>query len=427
MTVTVAPRRISGTLDLPPSDREVCRMLAASAFSSQSVILRCPGTGADSHRMIELLTNLGAKITRDCGEIHITPIPRPAPSVESLDFGSSEACLKILLPSVCLLHTGVRFLGQGVLAGENPAFFLTSLLAEHGCAFDSPTLPFYADGTPDRGIYGLSQLPDEDSLFGLALMLSLSVGGGQMETSVRLPDSLTEVFHILSFFGVGPEETLHGWYFPAGEWIPEAEVLSPRGDSVLACLWLAAGACCGPVTVRGADPSSAAISALLPLLEVAGATVVVNGSSISAFSEKRLCPTEFFEVPSVLLPALTVLCSETEQDVRIYAPTSKDSGFAASVVALNQSFSPLGKTFSYCEGICSISGTLGSSRCATSPFPEVLAALLLSSSVCRIPLQIEGCEELLSYWRSFLNDFRLLNGEYTVNVSVSSKETFLGQ
>ena len=406
MITTLYPRRLSGSLELTPSDAEVCRLLAAAAFADRPCGIRCAVPGADAEQMIRLLRALGAQVVSSGDVLTVTPIGDRFPDQPQLDFGASVRCLKLLLPSVCRLRSGVRF--SGSLRGLHPAHDLTALLEEHGCAFDSDTFPFYADGFPDDGMYTFSSQPDGDSLFGLALMLSQCPDRGQIAWDGSFDEGHRSVIRVLNLFGAGAEETLKGYFFPAGRLTPSAEILSPRGDPALACLWLASGAAGGPVTVCGADPNDPQIAALLAVISSCGSEVKTEGSRITAQRGTDFRPAgEYFAVPASLLPAFGVLLAGETGETVLYAREVRDPSFAAVASALHQAFAPLGKTFTCSDGVCSVGGTPSRGK-VTSSFPEVLAAALLAACTGTAPVSFTDLRPLQTRWRPFSDDLRRL-------------------
>ena len=409
MPFSVTPHRLYGTVNLVPSDAEVCRFLAAAAFASRECAIRCSGFGPNSEQMILLLRKLGAQITAAEGEIRVVPLWNRLPDQPDLDFGASELCLKLLLPAVCRLRSGIRF--SGVEDRKHGAQCLTEVLERHGCVFDTDRFPFYADGFPDEGIYEFPRLPDPDSLFGLALMLCLCPDRGQIVCEEPFGTAHRSVMRILNLFGAQAEETLKGFFFPAGQLTPSSDVLSPRGDPATAGLLLSAGALSGPVTVCGADPSDPDLSVMLSVAESGGCKIVTEGSCVSVYrdGETAFLP-EYFDVSPGSLPGLAVLFAGCGASVDLYAKEPHDAAFSASVRGLDQTFAPLGVHFSESEGKCTVSGALSVAGTVHSPFYESLAAALLVA--CHAPGSVifDDLASLDRYDSRFVGYFRTLGG-----------------
>lgn len=412
---TVYPSSLRGRIVLPPSDLEVCCFLAAAAFSDSPCVVCVPGLGADSQQMVSVLTTLGASFQISSEKISVTPISASLPETLALNFGSSALCFEILLPVVCSRRSGVRFIAslrETELLRERP---LLNLLREHGCAFDSDTFPFYADGIPDSGAYRILESLSEPALFGISLMLSLFPDRGQILFSPS-PEQ-RRVLNIFSFFNAAPEETLRGFFFPAGRLTPSAPLLYPRGDPGYACLWLSAGALSGPITVSGVDSEESPLPELLTILKESGACVRISGSEITVSGSAECAP--FIRVPSALLPSVAVLLQNAPDGIELESSSGAVSDFAASVAALDHAYSPFGQRFSMASGVCSCRGSFCGGAAAVSPFGEVLASLMLSACRAEASVSFPDLSPLAELWPEFCSDFRRLGGRLEDSVPES--------
>ena len=97
-----------------------------------------------------------------------------APSGEA-DCHESGSTLRFLIPLIAALGHPTRFSGRGRLP-QRPLGPLTDALAEHGCAFNAPLLPFTLSGKLSGGDFRLPG--DVSSQFVTGLLMALPLGGG---------------------------------------------------------------------------------------------------------------------------------------------------------------------------------------------------------------------------------------------------------
>jgi 3-phosphoshikimate 1-carboxyvinyltransferase len=269
-------------------------------------------------------------------------------------------------------------------------------LAEHGCAFDAPSLPFTLSGVLSGGDFRLPGDVSSQFVTGLLMALPL-IGGGRVLLTTPLESTgyVRMTVSAMARFGVPVREIEGGWVVP-GEAYRSPGALAVEGDWSNAAFFLAAGA-----KVDGLDEASAqpdrAIADMLKAFHAPVRTIDVR------------------ETPD-LLPILAAVAAWTNGETRFTG---------AARLRIKES----DRLRAMAEGIRSVGGVAAEEpdgltvRCENPPAGgevdaagdhRIAMAFAILGTRCLAPVIIHGAEAVNKSYPAFFDDFRRLGGSVDV-------------
>lgn len=116
MKVTITPRKLSGTIQVPPSKSQAHRLIIGAALADGTSRIHNLAHSQDICATLDCMTQLGA-VESQGGEI-VTGIGRGRPStgiLPTLDCGESGSTIRFLMPVALAVAGGGVFRGRGRL------------------------------------------------------------------------------------------------------------------------------------------------------------------------------------------------------------------------------------------------------------------------------------------------------------------------
>jgi 3-phosphoshikimate 1-carboxyvinyltransferase len=315
----VAPSRIEGEVQAPPSKSLMLRAVAAAVLTEgRAVSVDNPSYCADAESALAVAEGLGAAVRREAGRVVIESGVRPASRV--LPCGESGLVLR-LFPAIAALR-GEEFVfeASGSLA-LRPVGMLEAPLRALGAACQ--TRDGYAPVTVRGPLRGGRAVVDaglsSQALTGLIMALPRAAGDSELavpEIASRAYAEMTLDF--VGRAGIGIEGRLPGVLRIAGGQSYRRTEYAVEGDWSGAAFLLVAGAVAGAVTVRGLDPGSLqADRAVCAALERCGAEISVAGSSVTARRRDLRAFSMDLEGSPDLFPPLAALACYCEGTTRL--------------------------------------------------------------------------------------------------------------
>jgi len=309
MNITVMKSYLSGAIDILPSKSHLHRLLIACALSKNESVIKGVSSADDILATIACLNALGAEIKAVGNSYHIKPIIKPVKNAV-LDCGESGSTLRFLLPVATALGGGAEFRMSERLA-ERPIKGLLDCLKSDGITVNENPLMISGELRED-GIYNIDATVSSQYISGLLLALPL-VGGEILFEGIPASKNYIDItLEVINSFGVTVEEKSSGFVVHKTELTPPSAIIS-EGDWSNAAFWLAAGALCGEITVKGLNLSSPqGDKKIFGILKDMGADIAVNGNSVTAKkSALRAINIDAGDIPD-LVPIISVLCATAE-------------------------------------------------------------------------------------------------------------------
>ena len=281
---SIAPSRIDGRIEAPPSKSLMIRASAAALLADSESRILAPSRCDDALAGLRIVRALGAEVSDRGPEIVICG--GGPPSGDTLDCGESGLCMRMFTPVAALWNRPFLVTGRGSLM-ERPMSFLESALRQAGAVLRT------RDGFPPLSVLGpmrggrikIDGSHGSQLLTGLLTALPLCVEDSEVRVeSLKSRPYAAMTRSLLARFGVVVESDPGFRVFRiAGSQRYLGTTLGIEGDWSAGAFLLAAGAAAGRVTVGNLDiHSDQADRKVLEALEAAGALVSAAGGSVTA-------------------------------------------------------------------------------------------------------------------------------------------------
>lgn len=217
--VKVSPRKLSGTVSVPPSKSAAHRAIICAALARGKSIVRPIELSNDISATIDCMRRFGAEISLDGDTLSIDGTNIFSADTAELDCGESGSTLRFLIPIAAAGGVSAEFVGHGKLP-ERPIGVYTDCLPPKGVqCITQGGLPLKISGRLQSGIY---EVPGNiSSQFITGLLLSLPLLDGDSEIRLTSPAQsvgyIDMTINIMKDFGVEVETTENGWKISGGQ------------------------------------------------------------------------------------------------------------------------------------------------------------------------------------------------------------------
>ncbi|MDY4191329.1 MAG: 3-phosphoshikimate 1-carboxyvinyltransferase [Oscillospiraceae bacterium] len=278
----ISPRRLSGTVQPPPSKSVCHRALIAAALGSGVSRVFPVEPSADILATIRVLRAFGAGVLLEDGAAVVQGLAgRALPRAEA-DCGESGSTLRFCLPIAAALGTEASFFGSGKLP-ERPLTPYWEALPSKGISLDSKHLPLTVRGKLTPGRYCLPGNISSQFITGLLYALPLLDGPSEIVLTTELESApyVDITLEVLAAYGIEVVKTPSGFSVP-GPQRYKASDYRVEADYSAAAFFLTAGALSGEVTCLGlSENSMQGDRAIIPLLQKLGADIRREGGAVT--------------------------------------------------------------------------------------------------------------------------------------------------
>lgn len=310
--IRIAPGRVDGAIEAPPSKSMMQRAVAAACLSRGTSEILSPSFCDDGLAAMRAARGLGAAVTREEDRVLIQG--GGTPSSGSLDLGESGLSMRMFAPIAALFDADLELAASGSLR-ERPVEMIEAPLRALGarCSTSGGKPPVKVRGPIQGGELEVDGSVSSQFLTGLLLALPLCPKPSRL--SVRALKSKPYVrmtLGLVADFGgrVRCDEALEHFDIDGGQRY-QARSYRVEGDWSGAAFPLVAGALAGRATVENLDARSLqADRAILEALRAAGARVAVEGTAVSVESS-ALHAFEFdaTDCPDLFPPLVALACA----------------------------------------------------------------------------------------------------------------------
>ena len=424
MVVNISSRPLYGTVKAVPSKSELHRLLICATLSKSDTLIyaniNTTHLSDDIASTIECLTALGAVILLTDGVINVSP-PKEFTSHANLQCGESGSTLRFLLPVAAALSTDAAFHGKGRLP-DRPVGHLRNLLASHGCAFSSDTLPFIVSGNLHGGDFVLPGSVSSQYVSGLLFALPLLAADSYIciDGTLESRPYLDMTLESLRLFGIVVNETTDGFFVPGGQIYTSPVTIHAFGDWSNAAFWLTAGAVGGDIICEGLSLESIqGDRSVLSLLERFGADVIADNA---VHVRKNKLSGQIIDAVNIpdLVPILSVIASVCEGETVFTGVARLRIKESDRLVSTANFINNLGgEAYVYTDGSGECLRIVGRSALSGGTVDgcndhRIVMAAAIASSVCNGNVIINGAEAVNKSYPDFFNDFAALGGSFTI-------------
>ena len=390
MIAAVTPGPLRGTIQAIASKSAAHRLLICAALADAPTVLQCAVEGQDMAATVRCLRALGAKIEETDGTLAVSPIEEPNPDAV-LDVGESGSTLRFLLPVVCAIGAGARFVLHGRLA-ERPLEPLWSELIRCGAGLEKEDNMIRVSGALRENRFALAANVSSQFLSGVLLALPI-LGGGELTLTTELQSAGYLDMTVDALRRFGAEIIREDRVIRVAPGALRSPGICPvEGDWSNAAFWLCAG-----VTVTGLDPDSRQGDRVAP----ACIGAIRAGNAV----------IDCGDIPDLVPPlaALAATCPGTTRFVNAQRLRLKESDRIASTVRMLSGLgakageSPDGL---WVEGAERLPGGVVD---GAGDHRIVMAAAVAAAS-CENPVTITGAHAAEKSYAAFWADFARLGG-----------------
>lgn len=367
MQVTVSPSKVNGTIIAPASKSAMQRACAAALLKGGKTILQNPGISNDDNAALDIITQLGALVTKD-DQIIVIESSGVNPVRDTIDCGESGLSARMFTSIAALSQTPIQVTGSGSLR-KRPFSFFTETLPQLGveCSSQDGLLPLHIKGplVPQNitvdGSLSSQFLTGLLFAFAAAKASDVTIAVNNLNSKPYIDLTL----QVMKDFGltVPINNNYQSFYFPAQDNKPakvESFSYTVEGDWSGGAFLLVAGAIAGDLVVKGLDVfSTQADKAILQALMQSGVHISIEESQIHV-RKSRLKPFHFnaTDCPDLFPPlvALAAYCEGTSVIEGIHRLTHKESNRA---LTLQEEFGKMGVAITFQDDLMLVKGGEG--------------------------------------------------------------------
>lgn len=404
MDIQIAPSRLVGTIQVPPSKSISHRALICAALAEGESRIENMLQCEDTEATIEALTALGACVKKENGTVTVRGIGTPAPKAE-IDCRESGSTLRFLLPIAAALGTNASFDGRAKLP-ERPITPYFTEFERHGVRFAQNKMPYRIEGKLTGGEYELDGNISSQFITGLLLALPLSAA----ESTIRVKPPIESkpyidlTIDVMRRFGITVLENGNDYTIPGGQRYRAADY-RVEADLSQAAFFAVANAIGANLKIEGLNPDTK--QGDRAILEIT-----------RCFSENG----EAFQIDASqtpdLVPILTVLACFAKGESRITGCGRLRIKECDRLEVISCELNRLGAKITaksdelIIEGVETLHGGVCDSH--TDHRIPMALAIAATSQYCTAPVVLRGAECVSKSYPNFFADLKGLGGKIDV-------------
>ncbi len=410
MQATISPGYISGTVTAPPSKSVTQRVLAAALLHNGKTVIRHAGRSDDELAALQIIQQLGARVTQTEETIEITSTG-VVPVSGSINCGESGLSARLFTPIAALSGREIRIEATGSLL-KRPMHGFKDVLPLLGVSMTgSEHLPMTIQGPLQAQSISINAESGSQFLSGLLFAYSSSA---KESVSIKVAGLKSKPYidltlEVLKSFGrpISHDHYKEFYIDPSLFTNPGIVEVCVEADWSSAVYLLVAGAIAGSVTVKNLNINSKqADKAILAVLQNAGAGITVEQDAITV-KQARLQAFEFdaTHCPD-LFPVLAILaaCCEGESYITgVNRLFHKESNRAESISEMLENFAV---PFSLEDDSLCITGVRKLQGTVIDAYHDHRIAMAAAVGALRAgsPVDIKHAEAISKSYPAFYND-----------------------
>lgn len=367
MQVTISPSIVAGEITAPASKSAMQRACAAALLRGGTTILQNPGISNDDNAALDIITQLGAIVTKGQNTITIES-KRIVPVNDTINCGESGLSARMFTSIAALSEKPIQVTGSGSLL-KRPFSFFTETLPQLDveCTGNNGLLPLHIKGPLQPTDIKVDGSLSSQFLTGLLFAFS-AAGASNVTINVYQLNSKPYIdltLQVMKDFGlpVPVNNNYESFTFPGNSSRSSTDQpfhYAVEGDWSGGAFLLVAGAVAGDLVVSGLDVfSTQADKAVLQALMQSGATISIEPTQIH-IRKSRLKPFHFnaTDCPDLFPPlvSLAAYCEGTSVIEGVHRLTHKESNRA---LTLQEEFAKMGITITFQDDLMLVKGGEG--------------------------------------------------------------------
>ena len=322
--ISLEPRKMRGTVEVPASKSQTIRALLIAAAAEGRSVIRHPLISSDTISCIGAVRAMGARVTisEDESVIYVDSDGFSASDPVSVDAGNSGTTTYLLLPMAASFSAPVTITGDEQLRRRPTAPLVAAIRAMGAEAEDTEGKPPVRVKGPLLGGHVSIECRTSQYLSGLLLSAPLAEGRTIIDCPVLFEKPYVSLtLGWLDRQGIRysiSEDYMHSEIEGGQHYRPFDEYIN--GDFSSASFFFVAAAISGTaITVQGLDRDDPqGDKAILTILEEMGCTVTWEGNAVTVIGPERLQGGEFDlnAIPDTL-PILSIAAAAAHGDTHL--------------------------------------------------------------------------------------------------------------
>lgn len=420
MKVLIRPKKLSGTIDVVPSKSYSHRaIIAASLAEGQSKISNLIFSD-DIIRTIEACRELGAEI--DCYDNYI--IVKGTNDIKRkngmMNAGESGSTIRFMIPIMLVNAEKMLFCGENHL-NKRPLDLYFEIFDKNEIEYTYPIdayMPLETRGNLKPGVYEIKGDISSQFITGLLFALPLLKG----DSIIRLTTKLESVAYvdltldILNRFGIEVVNNNYEEFVIKGnqKYLPNEYVV--EGDFSQAAFFLVMGALGNDISLGCMNLSSIqGDKKIIEDLDKFGAKITYDNNLLkSSAVDLKGATIDLSQTPD-LGPVLSVVASVAKGESKFVNAARLRIKECDRITCVKEELNKMGAKVTesqdemYFIGVNTLEGALNLN---THNDHRIAMSLAVASTICNIPLIIDGAECVKKSYPHFWSDFKKLGGDF---------------
>ena len=421
--VEITPKKLGGTICIPPSKSVSHRAVMCAALSQGTSVITNILLSDDITATCKAMEILGAEIKYEENEekrftLTITGVSHPDTEGKIIDCIESGSTLRFIIPLLALKARNSRVIGRGRLV-ERPMQPYYDIFDEQDITYQKETegqeLPLCFTGTLKPGTYRLNGSISSQFITGLLFALPLLDGDSVIEITTPLESRpyIDITLDVMEKFGIAVVNEDYHLFRIAGNQRYMARDYRVEGDFSQGAFWLVGGILGKKTDCEDLQSaSSQGDKAIIEIIQAMGGNVAQTekgyvtkpGSTHGAVVNVSQCPD--------LVPVLTVLAALSQGTTEIVGAARLRFKESDRLAAMNEVLTTLGaKLTEHPEGM-TIEGVEHFTGGVVDSHNDhrIAMAAAIASFACEDKLTITGAESVRKTYPDFWEDFKKMGG-----------------
>lgn len=422
MQAIISPGNISGAVKIPASKSMMQRACAAALLHKGTTTIYNPGQSYDDKAALNIIQELGAKITYQSEERIEIYSEGIKPINEQIDCGESGLSARLFTPIAALSDKPIKINGHGSLLSRPMDAFSDVFSATDVTISDfNGHIPFTVKGP--LAPKNISVDGSVSSQFVSGLLFAFAYSATEPVTievsDLKSIPYIDLTLSVLELFGklIAHSNYTH-FHVDPGKFEEKEHIdITIEGDWSSAACWLVAGCIAGDITIEGLQlHSKQADASLLSLLQDLNARVEQKAFAVNA----KMSDIESFDFDAThcpdLFPMLSILAATSNNECYIQGINRlwhKESNRADSITEMLHQF---GIAYSIDDDELFINGRRRLDYCMIDSYNDhrIVMAAAIGALCAKGPVTIIGAEAVGKSYPDFFNHLISLGASCTL-------------
>lgn len=423
--VTIVPKKLSGSLKIPPSKSMAHRAVICAGLSKGTSIIENIEYSDDIIATINAMKALGVDIVEKKNTLIINGEKIFSKRERTIDCNESGSTLRFIMPIALVKDGESRFLGKGNL-GKRPLNVYYEIFDKQGIEYkyEENILNTFIRGNLKPGEFKVKGNISSQFISGLLFALPLLNGDSKIIITTNLESKgyIDLTLSMLSKFGIIIENLGYKEFRIKGNQNYKAFNYRVEGDYSQGAFFFAAGALNNDVVCYDLDDKSKqGDKEVIDILKNMGATLIKKTTTNNDLKECGLgfiskslkgVTIDASQCPDII-PAMAVVASLAEGETKIINGERLRIKECDRLNAISTELKKLGANIEELENSLIINGvkSLKGGKVSSHNDHRIAMSLAIASTVCEENVIIDNGDCVKKSYPNFWNDFISLGGE----------------